>query len=206
MDIRLADIRDRLVVFAVITGIFLPVRMVFYTYVSSHWIGSLGLVSSTMLIITLLAHKGKLGGFGRIFSEQMTKAMRGKSGIISIGISLVLIAYLGSTLVWIERGNTVYSDEKQIVAQLILSGSNPTASQIRDMGQILKAHQDGTGLGLSRFDQVASMTYAILNDMMGGWLANLDTILLVEQFEILGLVFFYRNVAGRYLLVRPSAA
>ncbi len=203
--VRLADLRDRLVVFAVVTGIFLPVRLLFYTYVSSHWIGSLGLVSSMMLLITLLAHKGKLGFFGRIFVEQMTKSMRGRSGVIAIGLSVVLITYLGSTLVWIDRGDTVYSGEKQVVAQLIFSGSSPNASQMRYMGQVLQSHPSEFIPGLSRFDQVISMTYAILNDMMGGWLVNLDTILLVEQFEILGLVIFYRKVVGHYLLV-PSTA
>jgi len=33
-----------------------------------------------------------------------------------------------------------------------------------------------------------------MNDAMGGWLVNLDTILLIEQFEVLGLVFFYRKL------------
>ncbi len=205
MGVRLLDIRDKLVVFAVITGIFLPVRMVFYAYVSSHWIGSLGLVSSMMILITFLAHKNKLGGFGRIFVKQMTKTMRGKSGVVAVGLSLVFIAYLGSTLVWIERGNTVYYDEKQVITQMIFSNSNLTPSQTSEMSKIWQFHDGSPFSVFSRFDQVISMTYAIMNDVMGGWLVNLDVILLIEQFEILGLIFFYRKVYAQYLPSTVSA-
>lgn len=180
--------------FAVVTGIFLPVRMVFYSYVSSHWIGSLGLTSSIMLVMTFLAHKNKLGRFGNIFVEQMTKTMRGRSGKIAMCFSLLLIVYLGSTLVWIERGDTTYSDEKQIVSQLVFSHSDLSPSQVQDMNKILQVHENDIFFVFARFDQIVSMTYAIMNDVMGGWLFNLDTILLIEQFEVLGLVFFYRKL------------
>lgn len=194
MGIQLLDIRNKLIVFVVVTGLFLPVRMVFYSYVSSHWIGSLGLTSSILLVITFLAHKNKLGRFGSIFVEQMTKTMRGRSGKITICFSLLLIIYLGSTLLWIERGDTTYSDEKQIVSQLVFSHSNLSPSQVQDMNKILQVHKNDIFFVVSRFDQIVSMTYAIMNDAMGGWLVNLDTILLIEQFEVLGLVFFYRKL------------
>jgi hypothetical protein len=194
LGIQLLDIRNKLIVFAVVTGIFLPVRMVFYSYISSHWVGSLGLTSSVMIVITFLAHKNKLGRFGNIFVEQLTKTMKGKSGKIVMCFSLLLIAYLGSTLVWIERGDTIYSDEKQIVSQLVFSHSDLNPSQVQNMNKILNAHKNNIFFGFSRFDQIVSMTYAIMNDAMGGWLVNLNTILLIEQFEVLGLVFFYRKL------------
>ena len=194
MEIQLLDIRNKLIVFAVVTGIFLPVRMVFYSYISSHWIGSLGLTSSIMITITFLAHKNKLGRFGNIFVGQITKTMKGKSGKIAICFSLLLIVYLGSTLVWIERGNTTYYDEKQIVSQLVFTHSDLNPSQVQDMNKILKVHKNDVFFVFSRFDQIVSMTYAIMNDVMRGWLVNLDTILLIEQFEVLGLVFFYRKL------------
>ncbi|MGI0102712.1 MAG: hypothetical protein ACREA7_08985 [Nitrosotalea sp.] len=194
MEIHLLDIRNKLIVLAVVTGIFLPVRLVFYSYVSSHWIGSLGLTSSIMLTVTFLAHKNKLGRFGNIFVEQMTKTMRGRSGKIVMCFSLLLIVYLASTLVWIERGDTTYSNEKQIISQLVFSHSDLSSSQIQDMNQILQVHKNDIFFMFSRFDQIVSMTYAIMNDAMGGWLVNLDTILLIEQFEVLGLIFFYRKL------------
>jgi hypothetical protein len=202
LEIQLLDIRNKLIVFAVVTGIFLPVRMVFYSYISSHWIGSLGLTSSIMIAITFLAHKNKLGSFGNIFVEQITKTMKGKSGKIVMCFSLLLIVYLGSTLVWIERGNTTYFDEKQIISQLVFSHSDLNPSQVQDMNKILNVHKNDIFFIFSRFDQIVSMTYAIMNDAMGGWLVNLDTILLIEQFEVLGLVFFYRKIYVSPLHVR----
>ncbi len=123
--------------------------------------------------------------------------MRGKSGKIVIVLSLIFIAYLGSTLVLIERGNTIYSDEKHVVSQLISQNSFAT-SQVKNNEPILQVNQNDVLFGFSRFDQIASLTYAIMNDMMGGWLVNLDTILLIEQFEVLGLIFFYRKINIRH--------
>lgn len=188
--------------FGVLMGIFLPIRMAFYAYASPHWIGSLGLASGMMALITYLSYKNKLGLFGRIFVKQFAKTMRGRSGTIAIGISLVMIAYLGSTLVWVERGNTIYHEEKQMVSQMIFSTSEPSQNQMKAMGEKFQMHNNGAIFALSRFDQVISMTYAIMNDMMGGWLVNLDTVLLMEQFEVLGLVLFYRKILGRYLAVQ----
>jgi hypothetical protein len=194
---RLPDLKEKLIVFAVITGIFLPVRMVFYNYFSAHWMGSLGLVSSLMFVMILLAHKRKLGRFGELFLNQLTKTIKGKSGKIAIIFSLVLIAYFGSTLVLIERGNTVYSDEKNIVSKIIFLNYSPDKMSPNEMNKIVNFKPGNTLIDSSSVnyvDQVISMTYAILNDMMGGWMVNLDMILLVEQLEFLGFIVIYRRM------------
>ena len=194
---RLPDIRDKLIVFGVITAIFLPVRMLFYTYFSAHWIGSLGLSSSLILLLILLAHKHKMGHFGDLFLNQMTKTIKGKSGKVAIVFSLVLIAYFGSTLMWIERGNTIYSDEKRIVSQILFSNYDVHKMETSDITKIMNIHHASYLFDMSHVtyvDQIISMTYAIMNDMMGGWVVNLDTILLVEQFEFLGFVILYRKM------------
>ena len=194
---RLPDIKEKLVVFGVITGIFLPVRMLFYTYFSAHWIGSLGLASSLMFVLILLAHKHKMGCFGDLFLNQLTKTIKGKSGKIAIVFSLVLIAYFGSTLVWIERGNTVYSEEKRLVSQMLFSNYNAHEMESGDITKIMNIHHGSYLFDTSHViyaDQIVSMTYSIMNDMTGGWLVNLDMILLVEQFEFLGFIVIYGKI------------
>ncbi|WP_133121065.1 hypothetical protein [Candidatus Nitrosotalea bavarica] len=194
---RLPDIKEKLIVFGVITGIFLPLRMIFYNYFSAHWIGSLGLVSSLMFVLILLAHKRKIGRFGDLFLNQMTKTIKGKSGKVAIVFSLVLIAYFGSTLVWIERGNTVYSDEKHLVSQMLFLNYGQEKMNANDIHKILNLRPGNTLIDASNVnyvDQVISMTYAIMNDMMGGWMVNLDMILLVEQLEFLGFIIIYRRM------------
>lgn len=180
-----------------IAGILLPVRMVFYAYFSAHWIGSLGLISSFMFVLIFLAHKKKLGRFGVLFLNQLTKTIKGKSGKIAIVFSLVLIAYFASTLVWIERGNTIYSDEKHLVSQILFSNYDTSKMNPDDIHKIISIKQGDTiidGTNVNYADQIISMTYAIMNDMMGGWVVNLDMILLVEQFEFLGFVVLYRKI------------
>jgi hypothetical protein len=193
----LSDIKEKLIVFGVIAGIFLPVRMVFYAYFSAHWIGSLGLVSSLMFVLIFLAHKQKLGRFGILFLNQLTKTIKGKSGKIAIVFSLVLIAYFASTLVWIERGNTIYHDEKNLISQSMFSNYDSNKMNPSVIHKIMIIKQGNTIIDASNVnyaDQIISMTYAIMNDMMGGWMVNLDMILLVEQFEFLGFVVLYRKI------------
>lgn len=171
--------------------------MVFYAYFSAHWIGSLGLISSFMFVLIFLAHKKKLGRFGVLFLNQLTKTIKGKSGKIAIVFSLVLIAYFASTLVWIERGNTIYSDEKHLVSQILFSNYDTSKMNPDDIHKIISIKQGDTiidGTNVNYADQIISMTYAIMNDMMGGWVVNLDMILLVEQFEFLGFVVLYRKI------------
>ena len=203
---RLPDIKEKLIVFGVITGIFLPVRLVFYNYFSAHWIGSLGLVSSLMFILILFAHKRKLGRFGDLFLNQLTKTIKGKSGKVAIVFSLILIAYFGSTLVWIERGNTIYSDQKHIVSQILFLNYGSDKLNPTDLQKIMNLRPGNNLIDTSNVnyvDQVISMTYAIMNDMMGGWMINLDMILLVEQLEFLGFIIIYRRmyVPSKTLLV-----
>ncbi|MDE1812736.1 MAG: hypothetical protein KGH85_07720 [Thaumarchaeota archaeon] len=194
---KLPDIKEKLIVFGVIAGIFLPIRMVFYAYFSAHWIGSLGLASSLMFVLMFLAHKQKLGRFGNLFLRQMTKTIKGKSGKIAIALSLVFIAYFASTLMWIERGNTIYSDEKHLVSDMIFSNYSVNEMSPSDIHIIKNIRQGNTIFDISNVnyaDQIISMTYAIMNDMMGGWMVNLDMILLVEQFEFLGFLIIYRKI------------
>ncbi|HEU5487333.1 MAG TPA: hypothetical protein VFV16_00760 [Candidatus Nitrosotalea sp.] len=127
----------------------------------------------------------------------MTKTIKGKSGKIAIIFSLVLIAYFSSTLVWIERGNTIYSDEKHLVSQIIFSNYDENKMNSDDIHKIMNIQQGNAIIDTSNVsyaDQIIYMTYAIMNDMMGGWMVNLDMILLVEQFEFLGFIILYRKI------------
>lgn len=172
--------------------------MAFYAYFSAHWIGSLGLVSSLMFVLIFLAHKQKLGRFGNLFLNQMTKTIKGKSGKIAIVFSLVLIAYFASTLMWIERGNTIYSNEKHLISNMLFSNYDINKMSPSDIHKIMGGIKQGNTIfdvsNINYADHIISMTYAIMNDMMGGWMVNLDTILLVEQFEFLGFIILYRKI------------
>ena len=51
------NLKEILLVFGVMTGIFLPVRLFFVTYVSDNWWGSFGLISIITVLILILSKK-----------------------------------------------------------------------------------------------------------------------------------------------------
>ena len=76
------DFFEALIVFAVMTGILLPVRLVFVAYVSDNWFGSFGIIAIISATMIILTKKGKLGKFGRMFERQIDKIQHGKKGKI----------------------------------------------------------------------------------------------------------------------------
>ncbi len=204
------DLRDKIIVFGIIAGVFLPVRLLFYTYVSQYWLGSVGLVSMLAIIMIVLTKKNKLGWFGQMFVKQMAKTMRGKAGKIAICFSLIFVVYFGGTLVLIERGNTIYLNEKEAIFSILYSSKAIPVNNSPYTDRIILDNERQLVLGttsLSYFDKIASMTYAILNDLTGGWLVHLHTILLAEQFEVLGILIFFRRIIGNsYKLIDEKQA
>jgi hypothetical protein len=47
---------------------------------------------------------------------------------------------------------------------------------------------------LGNIDYMFSIAYAVMNDMSHGWLEHVVTVMFVEQIELIGLLFFYRNI------------
>ena len=88
---------ESVIVFGGMMGLLLLVRILFVSYVSESWIGSLGLLSAVSLLLLFLAKKKKLGKFGTMFERQMKKIQQGKLGVLVYGesiFSIVLILIL----------------------------------------------------------------------------------------------------------------
>ena len=88
---------ESVIVFGGMMGLLLLVRILFVSYVSESWIGSLGLLSAVSLLLLFLAKKKKLGKFGIMFERQMKKIQQGKLGVLVYGesiFSIVLILIL----------------------------------------------------------------------------------------------------------------
>ena len=58
------EMKEALIVGSVMTGILLPVRLVFYNLVTDDWFGSLGLISLITALMIFAVKKGWLGKFG----------------------------------------------------------------------------------------------------------------------------------------------
>ena len=113
---RSRDILEGIIVFAVMTAVLLPVRIVFVSYVSDNWFGSFGIISAISAAMIILTKKNKLGKFGRMFSRQMYKFQKGKRAIVTYGQATFLLAILGVSIFAIEQGNSTYLELKEEMA------------------------------------------------------------------------------------------
>ena len=197
---RKQEIVETLAVFAVMTGLLLPVRLIFYTYVSTHWFGSFGLVSAISVLMVILVKKKKLGRFGQMFENQMRKVQRGKRKILAYGQAALFLLLLGGTIVAIELGNSTYLDIKtQLLERLegiddpqkMLAESKKMTPQDWIIGFV------GFVLAIFfAFPQISALL-AILNEMYAGWLLHFYTVALVETLEMTGILIFYRVTLSR---------
>lgn len=187
------DFREKLVVIGFFVGIFLPVRMLFVEYVSDHWLGSLGLISALGFLFLILVKRQKLGKIGKIFEKNTQKMVFGKTAKLVIGLSLISLLYFGSSMMFIERGNSLYSEDKTLFHDAIIKDNNLNSVTPNNLQNIQVVYDSQNRL-VSTFDYAFSITYAIMNDVSGGWLEHLYFVLFVEQIEILGFFVFYRLI------------
>jgi hypothetical protein len=197
---RTQEVVETLVVFAVMTGLLLPVRLIFYTYVSTHWFGSFGLVSAISILMVVLVKKKKLGRFGQMFENQMRKVQRGKRRIIAYGQAALFLVLLGGTIVAIELGNSAYVDIKTQLLERLDGIDNPQKMLSESKKMTPQDWITGfAGFVLAiffAFPQISALL-AILNEMYDGWLLHFYTVALVETLEMTGILIFYRLTLNR---------
>ena len=186
-----SDFKEKLIIAGFLIGIFLPIRLVFVEYVSDHWLGNFGLISVLGLVLLILIKKGKLGKIGSIFDKQMKKTIFGKTGKFVIIFSMLSLVYFGSSMMFIERGVTVYSEDQELFYDAIIQNKNLDQINPNNLKNIHIVYESDNIL-YSTFDYAFSITYSIMNEFSGGWLEHLYFILLVEQVEMLGIFLFYR--------------
>ncbi len=187
------DLKEKLIVLGVTSGIFLPVRIIFSSLVSDHWVGSVGLVSAFAILLVVLIRKNVLGKFGEIFERQMKKTIGGKSGKYVIIFAIMFSLYFGASLYFMDRGDTVFSHDKEVFYEAIVNKEKFTIDDIpkeRLIGPISNGFTDMGFIG--GLDYALSISFAIMNDVTGGWLSHLVIVIFVEQLEVIGLLFFYR--------------
>lgn len=192
---RKQEVVETMIVFGVMTGLLLPVRLLFYTYVSTHWFGSFGLVSAISVFMIVLVKKNQLGRFGQMFENQMRKINHGKRRIIVYGQTTLVLLVLGGTIVAIELGNSTYLDIKTNLLKQLGSIDDPHKMLVEAKKMTPQDWIGGfAGFVLAiflAFPQISALL-AILNQMYGGWLLHFYTVALVETLEMAGILIFYR--------------
>ncbi|MEM3006916.1 MAG: hypothetical protein QXW37_00835 [Candidatus Nitrosotenuis sp.] len=185
------DIKEKLILLGVTAIVFLPLRLFVGQYLTDHWLGNLGVATLISLILVILVKKNKLGTFGTIFKNQLTKALWSRSAKIILLTLILFTCYFGSSILLIERGNTLYHVDKEILVHSVTSNE----FKVQSLNGPNISDLEAFGLTQIQYmDYLFSVSFAMLNDLTNGLLVNLHLILFMEQIEILGLFWFYRRM------------
>ena len=131
------DLKEKAIVLGATIGLLLPVRLFLSTHISEDWIGSLGIMSIIAIVFVLLIKRKKLGWFGNMFERQMKKTVGGRTGKYLIGFAIFFLVYFGATLMFIDRGDTLYSEDAEIFYLAIMEKEDYNINDLSTYGLIL---------------------------------------------------------------------
>jgi len=185
------DLKEKLVVLGFTLAIFLPIRLLAGQFFLDNWFGMLGVASAISISLIILVKREKLGKFGHIFKRQMAKSLWGRPAKFIIIMLVLFSAYFGITILLVERGNELYSHDKQIIEENFAKNRFDKETLSRLIGPQI---QDTMVISQIQYlEYFLAISYAMLNDTTNGWLVNMHMILLIEQIEAFGLLWFYRH-------------
>jgi preprotein translocase subunit SecG len=178
------------------TGLLLPARLLFVTFVSDDWLGSFGVISAISVGILILVKKGKLGEFGNMFQRQIEKLLKGKRKILVYAESVFVLVLLGSMIFAINQGNSTYSDMQD---QFFTNQEIDTPERLIQHTNEWEANDWFAGLiaapvaFVTAFPQMSAVI-ASIDGTLDGWLLHFYTVGFVEYAEFLGILLLYRFV------------
>ena len=190
------DLKEKALTIFIFTGIFLPVRLFFYTFVSTWWLGSFGLITGIMLTMLYFARKNKLGFIGRIVNKQVTRISKGRAGLSTIILSIFFLYSFGNVLYGIayppEKSIAEFTTEfeKEGVTDLKTLAASPQTHKLTPTDLLLVLP-----LGILVMiipTEPGHALFAIINIWTNGWFAHFMTVFFVQLLEILGLVIYFR--------------
>lgn len=192
------DVKEKLFTIALFTGVFLPVRLVFYTYVSPYWLGSFGLITAIMVTLIILSRKGKLGYVGYIIQKQVMSFSKGRFGKLAL-FNIIFFIYVFSLAIYgIESAPEEL--KQQMINTLAQEGVTDLDTAIDSSDRLVWT---GPGAAIPFFSVIVILTpnnlgaviYSLMNDFTDGWLLHFTTVFLIEELEVLGLVVYFRYIA-----------
>lgn len=189
---RLKEFIETFSVGIILLFVLLPIRIIFVRYVADDWLGSFGLITAFSLLILYLSRKNKLGWFGRAFNRQMFKVHKGKRRIFVYSQLAIGFIFFAGTIYAIGLGDSYYALEKTMVIESL---------EFKNIDQFVEKSQEDIRLRdlplaimvffyivLFRFDLFAIML-ASLNEITDGWVMHFATVFLVEDVELIGILF-----------------
>lgn len=195
MGKRITDFKEKILTVGIFTGLFLPARLFFYTYVSQYWLGSFGVMTVILLGVIYLAKKNKLGYAGYLITKHTQSFAKGKFGKLSV-IYLVFSIYLFSNFIYgVENPPEIKPQVQQQLADAGVTDMETATTQSN------KLHWDGPGAAFGIFfsfvillvpTNLGYSMFGIMNDFSHGWMLHFATVGLIGELEALGLVLYFR--------------
>ncbi len=193
------DYKEFAIVAIVMTGLLLPVRLLFVEFVSDSTWGSLGVISLISIIVVILVKKKKLGGFGKMFERQMLRLTTGKKRVFVATMMSISLLYFSFSVYTIDLANTQYADEMAVAMQEVQEefgvdfGKSDTVKNVLEPLQppkIVGGVDDYIGALLYDF-KVIAITQGVVNELSEGMILHFHLVFLVEQLELMGVYIFY---------------
>ena len=216
------NILEDSIVALVMIFVLLPVRIIFVRYVSDEWIGSLGIVTLVMVSLVLLSKYNKLGLFGRMFWRTSTRFKKGKKRFFvyfAIGFNIFIWSLVISGIQFAENNPEIIEEKRLLLMQMtpqdqamfdkinqaadagdVVTVNNEMHEQLKKIEPVLILAAALTLVILPFIDFTAwALIISFTNDFVAGYILHFGTVLLVESFEIIGLMIYI------HLAVKPKS-
>lgn len=203
-------------------GVFLPVRLVFWNYVSHSWLGNLGVMSAIAFTLFLLIHYNKIGIIGKYFRNKITRIVFSRIGVMGLIISMFYAMMWGSMLFLIDKAEFDWKEDRNLFfAELIYSSAiddnwnlaeeltryeiYPEDQYMIQMGYLNSTQRNDMLLQIVPFGEndfiafTKMMSFILMatNLEYGAWGSHFATVFMIEEIEAVALFFFYRKAYFR---------
>lgn len=195
MGQRLHNAKEKVLTGLIYTGIFLPARLFFYTYVSQYWFGSFGLMTVLILLVTYLAKKGKMGYVGYLVNKHTQSFARGKFGKFAMAY-LIFSIYLSANAIYgIEHPPELKQKVVGMLAAQGVTDMDTLTTQSSHLSWSSPMAWLGPLFSLALIivpNNLGHSIFGIVNDYTNGWALHFITVSLVSEIEVFGLVIYFR--------------
>ena len=198
------EILETLAVFGFLLGILFPIRILFVTYITDTWFGSLGILTAVYVIIIILVLKNKMGKFGKMIARQLFKIHRGKRKYFVYTNIAIATIFFGMAVYGMESAKSDYYQGEidkllEELPQQHLKGPIETqeyvATELPKMSpdNIMEAILTLLVLPITNHEQYIIL-WGITDRLTEGWFLNLSIVLFTEELEVIGMLIGIRLI------------
>ena len=192
---RKQSVKESLIVFGFMSVVLMPVRLLFFTYVSEYWIGNLGVLSLIVIVILYLSYKQKLGYVGRLIVKKLDGIKQSKLTkwfIIWESIGLIVVGSLffmyavnddsGYTVLFIDGLEKQNIDTLDELFSKNAEENNMTITENINITVKMTVNEPEKFVALMK----------VVDKLSGGWMSHFITIVLIEMIEGYVIVIYFR--------------